>query len=94
MRPPVVSPRASLPVLRVAPDGKWLEPRSPQRYCSERRRRASEKAMREWARDQLAAGGVTLAELQRLPVQQAPAHVPTELPPPGVATPCDAGTGR
>jgi hypothetical protein len=30
---------------------------SPQRFCSERCRRTSEKAMREWARDQLTEGG-------------------------------------
>jgi hypothetical protein len=37
----------------------------PQRFCSERCRRASEKAMREWAQQELAAGRVTIAEIKR-----------------------------
>jgi len=37
----------------------------PQRFCSERCRRANEKAMREWAQGELAAGRVTIAEIKR-----------------------------
>jgi len=36
-----------------------------QRFCSERCRRANEKAMREWAQGELAAGRVTIAEIKR-----------------------------
>src|SRR5215472_11362313 len=37
----------------------------PQCFCSEPCRRASEKSMREWARGELAAGRVTIAEIKR-----------------------------
>ena len=37
----------------------------PQRFCSERCRRGSEKAMREWAKGELAAGRATIAEIKR-----------------------------
>jgi hypothetical protein len=60
----------------------------PQRFCSERCRRASEKAMRNWAREQLTEGRVTLAELQR-PARHTPAHLPTEALLPDAATPGD-----
>jgi len=51
----------------------WCErpfiPRStggrPQRFCCERCRRAYERELRAWARNQIAAGGVTSAQLQR-----------------------------
>ena len=36
-----------------------------QRFCSERCRRAFERELRAWARNQIAAGGVTPARLQR-----------------------------
>jgi hypothetical protein len=36
----------------------------PQRFCSPQCRRASERAGREWVRQELAAGRVTVAELQ------------------------------
>jgi hypothetical protein len=49
----------------------------PQRFCSEHCRRASETTMREWARDQVAVGRVTLAE-QQLPLRVAPLPPPTE----------------
>lgn len=37
----------------------------PQRFCSERCRRAEEWAVRGWAQHQLAAGRVTIAEIKR-----------------------------
>jgi hypothetical protein len=37
----------------------------PQRFCTQACRRASEKAMRQWAKGELAAGRVTIAQLQR-----------------------------
>ncbi len=51
----------------------WCErpftPRStggrPQRFCCEQCRRAYERELRAWARDQIAAGGLTPAQLQR-----------------------------
>jgi endogenous inhibitor of DNA gyrase (YacG/DUF329 family) len=37
----------------------------PQRFCSERCRRAFERELRAWARNQIAAGSVTPPQLQR-----------------------------
>ena len=49
--------------------GTSFMPRSdggkPQRFCSSRCRRALDRALRAWARDQLTEGRVTVAELQR-----------------------------
>jgi hypothetical protein len=64
----------------------------PQRFCSERCRRASEKAMREWAQAELAAGRVTLAELPRRPILPAVAPAPAEALRPSAAIVCDART--
>jgi hypothetical protein len=36
-----------------------------QKFCSQHCRRASEKAIREWARKQLTEGRVTIAEIKR-----------------------------
>jgi hypothetical protein len=36
-----------------------------QKFCSEHCRRASERAMRDWAREQLTEGRVTIAEIKR-----------------------------
>jgi endogenous inhibitor of DNA gyrase (YacG/DUF329 family) len=52
----------------------WCErpftPRStggkPQRFCSERCRRALERELRAWAREQVADGEITPAQLQRV----------------------------
>ena len=37
----------------------------PQRFCRDACRRAFERELRAWARDQITAGGVTPAQLQR-----------------------------
>jgi len=37
----------------------------PQRFCCERCRRAYERELRAWARNQIAAAGVTPTQLQR-----------------------------
>jgi hypothetical protein len=44
----------------------------PQRFCSERCRRAYERELRAWARNQIAAGGVTPPQLQRARSLRAP----------------------
>jgi hypothetical protein len=49
----------------------------PQRFCSERCRRTSEKAMREWAQGELAAGRVTIAEIKRERSSESAASTPS-----------------
>ena len=57
----------------TAPICPWCErpftPRrtggKPQRFCRDACRRAFERELRAWARDQITAGGVTPAQLQR-----------------------------
>ena len=45
----------------------------PQRFCRDTCRRAFERELRAWARDQIAAGDVTPAQLQRARSPDAPA---------------------
>jgi hypothetical protein len=45
----------------------------PQRFCRDACRRAFERELRAWARNQIAAGGVTPAQLQRARSRDAPA---------------------
>jgi hypothetical protein len=60
------------PAIRY-PDNPWCSrpftPRrnggKPQRFCRDACRRAYERELRAWARNQIAAGGVTPARLQR-----------------------------
>jgi hypothetical protein len=44
----------------------------PQRFCCQRCRRAYERELRVWARDQIAAGGVNPAQWQRARSPEAP----------------------
>jgi hypothetical protein len=63
----------------TAPVCPWCErlftPRrnggKPQRFCSERCRRAFERELRAWARERVADGGITPAQLQRVRSQGA-----------------------
>jgi hypothetical protein len=45
----------------------------PQRFCCDTCRRAFERELRAWARNQIAAGDVTPAQLQRARSREAPA---------------------
>ena len=60
-------------------------PFRPQRFCSERCRRAREKAMREWAKGDLAVGRVTIVEIKRWRLSESAAA----LPPPDAIRPSD-----
>jgi hypothetical protein len=63
----------------------------PHRFCFEGSQRASEKAMRQGARDQAPVGRLTPAEL---PQPGERDHLPTRAPPFGAAITDESATSR